>query len=375
MTKTEEMRKNNGDVVDLNEQNAAPDPDSSGTMSKEQKGMSVNRQQRMEETINKIGYYLRLLWQERKVIAIVNGIVFAISVLILIFVVRPYYESTITILPDYGNKSTIAGLSELAASITGMDLAQSSPTEIYENIVYSDAVLQPVAYTKYKTESFKGSVNLIQYFDLRPDADEPPERRELTMYRKFFKSFSTGNLSTNVTGLTKILTITVTMPESRLSADVANRIAQSLDEYIRTKRKSFASDQKIYIEKRLSQVKDSLTFVENMLKQFRQQNRVIGQSPELMLEQARLERNVETLSTVYIQLTNQYELAKLDEIKDTPVLNVREEVTDPVYKKGPPRTLILGILMLMSLLCSCIYFIYRDQLGNYWRMFSSNLRR
>jgi len=362
-------------VVDLNEQNAAPDPDSSGTMSKEQKGMSVNRQQRMEETINKIGYYLRLLWQERKVIAIVNGIVFAISVLILIFVVRPYYESTITILPDYGNKSTIAGLSELAASITGMDLAQSSPTEIYENIVYSDAVLQPVAYTKYKTESFKGSVNLIQYFDLRPDADEPPERRELTMYRKFFKSFSTGNLSTNVTGLTKILTITVTMPESRLSADVANRIAQSLDEYIRTKRKSFASDQKIYIEKRLSQVKDSLTFVENMLKQFRQQNRVIGQSPELMLEQARLERNVETLSTVYIQLTNQYELAKLDEIKDTPVLNVREEVTDPVYKKGPPRTLILGILMLMSLLCSCIYFIYRDQLGNYWRMFSSNLRR
>ena len=35
-------------------------------------------------------------------------------------------------------------------------------------------------------------------------------------------------------------------------------------------------------------------------------------------------RNVEIQQNVYIELTKQLELAKIDEIKDTPVLNIKE---------------------------------------------------
>ena len=84
-----------------------------------------------------------------------------------------------------------------------------------------------------------------------------------------------SKIQSNVDRLTKILTITVTMPESQLSADVANKIAESLDLYVRTKRKTYASEQSFYLEKRTAQVKDSLSLAEEKLKSFREQNRVI----------------------------------------------------------------------------------------------------
>ncbi len=58
--------------------------------------------------------------------------------------------------------------------------------------------------------------------------------------------------------MTKILNVTVTMPEAQLSADVANKLVESLDLYIRTQRKSYATEQSYYIEKRTEQIKDSL---------------------------------------------------------------------------------------------------------------------
>ncbi len=49
-------------------------------------------------------------------------------------------------------------------------------------------------------------------------------------------------------------------------------------------------------------------------------------------------RNVEILQTVYVELTKQLEIAKIDEIKDAPVLNVKEFAKSPVKKAGPRRT-------------------------------------
>ena len=69
-----------------------------------------------------------------------------------------------------------------------------------------------------------------------------------------------NRISTDVDRMTKILNVTVTMPEAQLSADVANKLAESLDLYIRTQRKSYATEQSFYLEKRTRQIKDSLDY-------------------------------------------------------------------------------------------------------------------
>ena len=156
------------------------------------------------------------------------------------------------------------------------------------------------------------------------------------------------------------------MPEAQLSADVTNRVAESLDNYIRTKRSSYAKDQREYIEKRLGQVKDSLSQAEDRLMYFREQNRLVIQSPELILKQTRLSRNVEILNAVYLELSKQLELARIDEVKDTPVLNIKEYAKDPIVKTGPKRANTLIIIMFLSVLISAGYFAFEGNLKRYW---------
>jgi uncharacterized protein involved in exopolysaccharide biosynthesis len=161
------------------------------------------------------------------------------------------------------------------------------------------------------------------------------------------------------------------MPESRLAADVANAVVESLDLYIRTKRKSYALEQKYYLEKRTEQLKDSLSKAEERLKNFRVQNRIVGQSPQLMLEQGRMMREVEILQTVYVELTKQLEIAKIDEIRDTPVVNLKEPAKDPVIKAGPARMNKLLTIMILSLLFSAAFFIFRPSLKKYYSIIKS----
>jgi uncharacterized protein involved in exopolysaccharide biosynthesis len=282
--------------------------------------------------------YLMQLWAVRRKFALVNGAVLILAIIFQLLFVRPYFESTITILPDYGNKSSMSGgLSGLAA-MAGVSLQESaSPADIYENLLTSPSILEPVVFAHYKTSKFGDSVNLVQYFEIEPDADLPTDARNRKMYLEVQKKLTGDVINTMVEKMTKILTVTVRMPESKLSADVANRLVQSLDAYVRTKKTSNASEQRSYIEKRVSQLKDSMTSSENNLQKFQEANRVISQSPELAIEQSRLTLQVQILQGVYGELIRQLEIAKIDEIRDAPILSIREFARDPMKKAGPSR--------------------------------------
>ena len=59
-------------------------------------------------------------------------------------------------------------------------------------------------------------------------------------------------------------------------------------------------EQKNFIENRMIEVKKDLTIAEDGLKEFRDRNRNIISSPALLLQQARLVRDVEVQTQVYI---------------------------------------------------------------------------
>ena len=315
--------------------------------------------------------HLQHLWQARWKLVIFNFAVLLLTILYLLFLTKPYYESTVTILPEYGSKSsTLSGLSELA-SMAGVKVGEGAPTEIYQNLIFSESVLEPVIYAKYKTDEFRDSVNLIEYFEIEIKESLPKNLQERQMFLELFKDLTKSRIKTDVERLTKILTITVEMPESKLSADVVNKIAESLDEYVRTKRKSYASEQRFYIEKRIQQVKDSLTNAEEKLKSFREQNRVVAQSPQLLMEQGRLMRNVEIQQAVYIELNKQLEIARIDEIRDTPVLNVKEKAAESILKAGPKRLNTLILFMFFSFLVSAGYFLFNNRVVHYYNVYKN----
>ena len=328
--------------------------------------------ERLKETIEKMRPYFLRLWKLRWRFIYVNGTIAIITILYLLFLTKPYYDSTVTILPDYGNK--VSGmLSQLSglASLAGVSVGKAASTEIYQNLITSEAVLRPVIYTEYKTKKFNKPVNLIQYFEIEPDESLPDSLRKRKMFLTIFKNLS-NRINTNIDRMTKILTITVKMPEAELSANVVNNIAKSLNQYVLTQRKSFAIEQKKYLDKRIAQVKDSLSLAENNLKNFRIKNRMVVQSPSLMLEQARLARVIEIKQTVYIELMKQYELVKLEVVRDTPVINLREYAKDPIKKAGPKRLISLIIIMFFSSIISGFILIYLPNIKEYWEIIKGN---
>lgn len=323
-------------------------------------------EKRFKRMVDKIRPYIKAIWKARWKIVIINGIVLIVSLAVLLFIVKPYYTSTVTILPDYGSKETSLGQLSSLASLAGVNVGSGSPTDIYQNLIMSESVLGPVIMAKYKTKEYPDPVNLIQYYEIEPDKDLASDLQGRDMFIKEFKKFTKNVLTTDVDRLTKILSISAKMPEAKLSADVVNKIAESLDQYIRTKRRSYASEQRQYIEKRLSQIKDSLSLAENSLTIFKEQNRVISQSPSLMLEQTRLARNVEILSSVFLELSKQLELAKIDEIKDTPVVNLKEEAGNPIIKTGPKRLDILIAVLFLSFIFTLSYFAFQNIFRKYY---------
>lgn len=322
-------------------------------------------EEKFKSFIGKVKPYYNKLWFNRKKLLIVNTVVLIITLAYLIFFTKPFYISSVTILPEYGSKSS-SMLSQFSglASIVGVKVGDSAPTEIYQMLIFSETVLQEVIYSKYMTKEYADSVNLIEYFNI-DETDDNPAIQKRKKYLALHKLLVDGRITTSVDRMTKILNVNVTMPEAQFSADVANSIVNSLDLYIRTQRKSYATEQSFYLDKRTAQVKDSLTAAENNLKSFREQNRIVAQSPNLLLEQGRLLRDVEILQTVFVELTKQLEIAKIDQIKDAPVLNLKEYAKNPVIKAGPKRASTLIIIMFFSFIFSSLYFIFRDDMKKY----------
>jgi len=121
---------------------------------------------------------------------------------------------------------------------------------------------------------------------------------------------------------TSIVTMAIETEEPQLSADILNNIIREIEINIRTKRNTNASEQRKWIDARLLEVRDDLSKAENAFKNFREKNRSISSSPQLLLDQERLMREVQINSTMYIELKKQYELAKIERIRTTPIDNV-----------------------------------------------------
>ena len=78
-----------------------------------------------------------------------------------------------------------------------------------------------------------------------------------------------------------------------------------------------------------------LTLAEERFRSFKEKNISSGATPKIVLEGSRLSRNVDLMQNVYVDLTRQLELVKLDEVKDVPILNIQELAGNPVIKTGP----------------------------------------
>lgn len=280
-----------------------------------------------------------VLWGSRKLIGIITASVTVAAVIISLLLPK-YYRSTVIILPET-NPSKLAGLSNLA-SLAGVNVGgEVSLSKLYPTIATSETVLKNVIYQKYRTKSFPDSADLLKIWDVD---DKDPQ----LAYETMLKSLRDG-LEVSLDSKTSVLTISLLTREPQLSADIVNAVASELDLFVRTKRTTSASEQRKWIEERLKEVKVDLEKSENALKDFRENNRRIADSPQLLLEQERFIREVQINSTLYEELKKQYELTKIEEIKNIPIVNVMDAGRPAALNEKPQKRIIVSVSFLLSL--------------------------
>jgi capsule polysaccharide export protein KpsE/RkpR len=83
----------------------------------------------------------------------------------------------------------------------------------------------------------------------------------------------------------------------------------------------------------------------------------IRKLPLLGVQWADLYRRMKVQETVYDLLTQQYELARIQEAKEIPTVNVIDPANIPEKKSYPPRLLIIVVITAMSLAIAAIFIV------------------
>jgi uncharacterized protein involved in exopolysaccharide biosynthesis len=130
-----------------------------------------------------------------------------------------------------------------------------------------------------------------------------------------------------------------------------------------SKQQSQAVAERTFVEARMKDAQRALEEAETNLERFLTQNRLYQSSPLLTLQFGRLQRRVELRQQVFVGLAQAYEQARIDEVRDTPVLMVVDGVEGSLR---PARRASLDALLWMLVGGGCGFLLVLG-LDGFWR--------
>ena len=280
--------------------------------------------------------YIRLWRQYRALILTVFSLCLIGSALRIVFYPRTYMAKS-TILPSGGQSGS--GVMSLLASMTGIPPMMGGSVEnssnLFPRILESRAVSLEVLNSRYKfvRDGVRIEGTLIDYLQAR-NVDEA--LRVLGFLRAIDVDKETG-----------IIAISVRTPDPELSAAIANRCVEALERFNNEARRQAASQNTGFVQEQMEKARADLSIAEDRLARFKEQNMRMS-SPELDLELLRLTRDVTLKSQVFVTLSSQAEVARVEEAKNLPIVRVLDRAVSPALPVPAPRIAMLAGGMLMG---------------------------
>ncbi len=293
--------------------------------------------------------------------------------IIYVFMATPYYQSYISITPigdNINSSRSVGGLQSLASeygvNLNVGDFINERPSFYIPDIVNSRILKKAVINNKWKTLN-EDSIDLINYWKINDStkfslgkvlqsitgSSSSPDLNLKYMDSAIEKLTSQVLVQEEESGL---IVISVLMEEPALAADIANYIANYVKEYVSNIMLSYSSTHRKFIEERLQYSKQELSSSEEELKEFSEKNPFAVDTPELQLQRGRLMRNMEVNQQVYITLRQQYEMARINELKEIPVINILD-FGEPASDEAKPQKLLIIFLMTLVFMVSASIFV------------------
>ncbi|MGD2071011.1 MAG: hypothetical protein PVI57_20245 [Gemmatimonadota bacterium] len=143
-----------------------------------------------------------------------------------------------------------------------------------------------------------------------------------------------------------LLELDVLADDADLAVQVNRRMLDLVNEFNVTRRQSQMRAEREFVEQRLEEYRRSLEDAERDLEEFIDNNRSYQNAPHLATQAARLERRVQLQQQMFTSLSQSYEEARIEEVRNTPVITVVEPPGDWVGRRGPSllRSGFLGLV-------------------------------
>ncbi|TFG52998.1 MAG: hypothetical protein E4H37_04440 [Gemmatimonadales bacterium] len=241
---------------------------------------------------------------------------------------------------DASSMARFSGLaSQLGLSLPAQDAGQSP--DFYAALLQSDEILGATVNAIYSFED-KGEMVRTSLTDFWGEEED-----DLAIRREMATRHLRRQLSVSTSIKTGIVAVAFGSISPALSAQVVEKILALVNQFNLQTRQSRASSERKFIEGRLTEARGSLRAEEDDLQGFLQRNREYRASPQLAFQHDRLEREVTLRQQVVTQLSQAYEQARIDEVRNTPVITILERPAPPPL---PDRRHLLfkGLLALIG---------------------------
>jgi uncharacterized protein involved in exopolysaccharide biosynthesis len=249
------------------------------------------------------------------------------------------YTVTTSLMPDArGPGPAVSGL----AAQFGLPVSAGDPTQspqFYFELLTSEEILRGVATAKFDLPNRDNRpINtLASWYEV------PSSPRATDQVIKILRR----SISPSVSLRTGVITASVSANHPAVAFQVASRLIDELNRFNTDRRLSRAGAEKAFAERHLAETNTALRVAEARLQTFLQTNREYRSSASLSLDEDRLAREVAMRQQLYTAAAQAYESAKMDQVRDTPVLTVLEPPRMPTSAapRGLLKTIVLGVIV------------------------------
>jgi uncharacterized protein involved in exopolysaccharide biosynthesis len=278
---------------------------------------------------------VEFVFRQWRIVAWTVGVLLVVAVLYTVVKHRKY-TATAAFMSET-TKGGANGLSSLAAQLgVGMGEAGSESPQFYVDLISRQSTLRALVDSSYRGNGGTHFRNLVEYFGVSGDSYAVRRDRAVDKLRRILDA--SANIKTGV------VTVRASCDDPELARALVDRTLTLVNTFNLQRRRSRATAERDFVEERLSQAAAELRIAQDRQEQFFQTNAVVT-SPRLRLEEDRLSQEVATKRALYSTLTQSYEQARIDAVRDTPVITVIEAPIVPAEpdSRGTVRAIMFAL--------------------------------
>ena len=309
-------------------------------------------------------------------------IVFFIFLYIVYFNIKsPKYSSHVSFYTNFSQVENISSLSPLLSSFGGLPDSNDLKFSI-KNYVSSEKFLNDIALNLYSIDSSDESKTLVDLWgqDYKKIFSLNPIELISRIDHRFKLKNDLSDQDRKISFVKEKLKLAIKYDEDRksslhrikitvrnnasLSREIAENAYSSIIKYSNEINSVKALEKRIFIEERIVDIDRLLKDSENRMLRFNQENIKSNVSPALQLEKSRIQRDITLYNQLFISLSDQLELAKIDEKDITSSIFLLDEAQINPLKEGFTffEGLIIIIFISISFAISYLIFLNKDSL-------------